>query len=201
MILSYKIFTKYPKKHLTLENIYLGVMISFMIVGHFLILDNYFAYTIFFSLLLFIVLFIPLIFLSSIFNFFRYEKLNGELNLNLKFTAEGIMIDEKLFHINSIKKIEIESFDYKGRSINHKRAFKARKSLGTRNKLKIVLNNKTTKELFFQQTTKNQIFRDKYILIEYCNLDKIHYLNLLEILKISDYDEIQMFKNKYLKKT
>lgn len=155
---------------------------------------------VFVLLLLVVIIFIPLVFLSSIFNFFRYEILNGELNQNLKFTTEGIMIDEKLFHINSIKKIEIESFDYKGRSINHKRAFKARKSQGTRNKLKIIFENQTTKELFFQQTTKNQIFKDKYILIEYCNLDKMHYLNLLEILKISDYDEIQMFKNKYLKK-
>lgn len=201
MILSYKIFTKSPKKYLTLENIFLGIMTTLMIVGHFLILNNYFANMVFFSLLLLIVVFIPLVFLSSIFNFFQYEKLNGELNQNLKFTTEGIMIDEELFHINSIKKIEIESFDYKGRSINHKRAFKARKSLGTRNKLKIVLNNKTTIELFFQQINKNQIFKDKFILIKYSNLDKLHYLNLLDILKISDYDEIQMFKNKYLKQT
>lgn len=197
--LSYKIFTKTPKKHLTLENIFSGVITSLIIFGYFLNLNNYFVNIVFFSLFLVILIFIPLVFLASIFNSFRFEMLNGTLNQSLKFTLEGIIISEKLFHLNSINKIEIDSFDYKGRSINHKRAFKAKKSLGTRNKLKIVFNNKTTLEVFFQQITKNEIFKDKFILIEYCNLDKIHYLNLLDILKISDYDEIQIFKNKYLK--
>ncbi len=182
--MSYKLFTKYnSKKKTSFEIIYLVSICIFILLVHIFNFENSFVNWISFTLFIIIMLLIPLSIIYNIFSFFRFEKLNGELNQTLDFSKEGIIINNHLYSINSIKKIEINTFDYKGRSINHRRAFKAKKSNGTRNELKITFNDNTLKHIYFQQLYKNQIHIEKFILIEYCNLEKINYLNLLDILK------------------
>ena len=141
------------------------------------------------------------IILGVIFSFFKiggYKTLKGELKGNLEFNSNEIIVDNQTYKINEIKRIEISSFDFKGRFAWFKGNLDSNKSNGTENELKIILNNNETIKINFEQIYENQILEEKESLINYCNSGKMNYINLIDNLRITDYKEIQIFKKKYL---
>ena len=131
----------------------------------------------------------------------KFETLQGELNGNLEFLADKIIINEIAYYLADITKIKIlGGIDYKGRAsmFNIQGNFDCYRSNGTDNIFILFLKEKEIKINFLQEF-KNQIITDKAVFIDYCNLGKMDYLNLLDILQINDYQKIQTFKKMYLK--
>lgn len=126
--------------------------------------------------------------------FNKYRTLEGDLISDLEFQKHKIIVGDKEYLLDEIQKIEITAFDFRGAIKTYKGNFDGNLSNGVDNLLKLYLTNQNKIELNFQQIIKNEIRNEKEILINYCNLNKLHYLNLLEILDINDYDEIQRFK-------
>ena len=134
--------------------------------------------------------------------FKKYQTLKGQLISDLEFKKNKILIDDKEYLLDDIQKIEIKAFDFIGAIANHKGIdFDGNLSNGVNNFLKVYMKNQNKIELNFQQIKKNEIRNDEDIFINYCNNNKLHYLNLLEILGIDDYDEIQRFKMEKLTNT
>lgn len=130
----------------------------------------------------------------------KYKTLKGKLISELEFQKDKIVIDKIGYQLNDIKKISIENtFDYKGRYTYSKGNFDGSLSNGLENELLIYLNNDEKIQVNFQQVNEDDILNEREILIHYSNRGKLHYLNLLKILRIEDYGEIQNFKTKYLK--
>ena len=50
----------------------------------------------------------------------------------------------------------------------------------------------------FQQDFEHDILNVKDTLIEYSKQGKLHFLNLIDILNITDYNEIQEFKKNFI---
>ncbi len=128
---------------------------------------------------------------------FRYEKLKGFIRGTIELHNEKIIVNENEYLIEEIKKIEVYGGDYKGKWISkHKTDFGNALSNGVENAIKIVMENeKETVIINFLQTEKREIKKAEKQLINYHKMGKIHWLKLIEILDINDYDEIQKFKS------
>ena len=138
-------------------------------------------------------------FIYSFFKFNGYRTLKGELEGKLEFLSDKIFIDKDVFEIPTIKKIELCSYDYKGRFAWFKGNLDGNKSNGTRNFLNIFLNDGEIVKTYFQILHQNDILDERETLIKYCNDGKMNYLNLLDNLNLTDYKEIQEFKRSNLK--
>ncbi len=127
----------------------------------------------------------------------KFVTLKGELNSELEFLFNSVKINEREILLEKVQKIEINAFDFKGAYASSKN-LDGTFSNGVNNTIKIYLIDGTKTEVFFQQIIENQIRNEKQNLINYCNQGKLHYLNLLEMLGINNYEEIQNFKKEYL---
>ncbi|WP_347066730.1 hypothetical protein [Flavobacterium sp. WV_118_3] len=146
-----------------------------------------------------ILLFVSMI--IGLFKFNKYKTLKGELTSSLEFLHDGIQIDDTFYALDKIKKISLENiYDYKGRVAFSRGDFDGKYSNGVDNLLHLYLTDGTIIPIHFQQNTEDQIIQDKEHFIRYCNDGKLGYLTLLNLLKISDYDQIQYFKKEYLTK-
>jgi hypothetical protein len=127
----------------------------------------------------------------------KYEKLKGFIEGTIEFHNDKIKVKETEYEIENIKKIEIYSGDYRGKwKSTNKSEYNNALSNGVNNALRIIMDN--TKEnvvIYFEQTQKSEIKIAEKQLINYYKARKIHWLHLLEILEINDYDEIQQFKS------
>ncbi|UUC45981.1 hypothetical protein [Flavobacterium cerinum] len=193
--MEYKVLRKTNKKHITFNTLFYGGILVWVLT---LFSSAIFDYIdiIWIKLLvlaeLFFVMAIPLI---SFFKFNEYKTLKGELSSLLIFHPDGIQIDSKFHELDTIKKINLEhTSDYKGRFAPERGDFDGNLSNGVANLLVLNLINGTRISLHFQQSKQDEIFQEKENLIRYCNDGKLGLLSLLDILRITDYNEIQRFK-------
>ena len=135
--------------------------------------------------------------LTKIIGQFRHERLKGNIKGTIELQNEKIIVNDNEYLIDEIKKIEVYGGDYKGKWISkNKTDFGNALSNGVENAIKIVMeNNKETIIINFLQTEKREIKKAEKQLINYHKKGKIHWLQLIEILDINNYDEIQKFKN------
>ena len=154
---------------------------------------------IYISSLFYITIAIPLIGkILRLINRNNYRPLNGVLNDTMTLEIEKISINETEFELSKIKKIEFLScWDYKGlSSMSAYRNSDLNNPLsnGVRNTIKITMENNVIHIFYFQQLYKREICNAKTELINYYLSGKLHFLNLIDTLGISDYEEIQNFK-------
>lgn len=198
--LKYRILTKNKKIYFTPNNVVYSTMLICSIpvsIKYFVLKDtNYKNWDIALVAIMGLVFILGVIF--SLFKIGGYKTLKGELNGKLEFNSNEIIVDKQTYKINEIKKIEISSFDFRGRFAWFKGNLDGNKSNGTENELKITLNSNETIKINFEQIYENQILTEKESLINYCNCGKMNYINLIDNLRITDYKEIQNFKKKYL---
>ncbi len=145
---------------------------------------------------------IATLFCGFIYSFFKsngYRTLKGKLEGKLEFLSDKVIIDTDVFEIQKIQKIELCSYDYKGRFAWFKGNLDSNKSNGTRNFLNIFLNDGKIVKTYFQILHQNDILEERETLIKYCNEGKMNYLNLLDNLNLTDHKEIQKFKKSNLK--
>lgn len=128
-------------------------------------------------------------------NFFLYESENGKYSGKLTFWKDRIQVGNNEYNIEQIDKIEfISAYDIKGMFVNSMLEFSPHLSNGLDNQFFLILKNGEKIKCNFLQTESEKIELFNEIFIHYHKKEIISWLQLLEILNIDDYDEIQKFK-------
>jgi hypothetical protein len=149
------------------------------------------------------VLFVIAIFLPLVGKFIRvlnegkHKPLNGHLKDEIILELEKITINNTEFHLSNIKKIEFSCFDYKDlsfRSLGYNSDLNNPLSNGVDNTIKIVMNDLSIYTYNFQQLYEFEIRNATSELVNYYISGKLHFLNLIDTLGYTDYEEIQKFK-------
>lgn len=197
--MAYKVLRKTKKTYITPNTIFYGGSAIFFIpvvIGLALGFDDSLWVNISFyaQLMLFFVSMI-----IRLFKFNKYKTLKGELTSALEFHPDGIQIDDTFYTLDEITKIKLEdTYDYKGRNVYSNGEFDGTLSNGVANLLVLNLNDGRIISIHFQQSREKEIIQEKENLIRYCNAGKLGLLTLLDILGITNYNEIQRFKKEYI---
>jgi hypothetical protein len=128
----------------------------------------------------------------------KFKALNGSLQSTLKLEKDKIVVDEIVYDLSEIAKLEFKCNDYKGLSSfnwSNRGNYENALSNGTNNSVWIKLNDNTTYTYYFQQQSENEIHNAKSELINYYTTGKLHFQNLIDTLGITAYEEIQVFKS------
>lgn len=127
-------------------------------------------------------------------NFMR-ESLNGKLNTKIKFYSDKISIDEHVYSLEQIKKIEFYICDYFNMwELRSRGDLNPSRTNGTSNVCKITLTNGEQVSVNFQLMYEDEFLKLKELLLIYHAENKIHFLKLIDYLKIDKYEDIQAFK-------
>lgn len=129
----------------------------------------------------------------SIINWYKPEPLKGTISGKIVFEIDKLTVAGVVYQLEAIEKISIQFSDYKGFR-RTSRGFNGKLSNGVDNEVVVYTNG--TKQIFYFQVEDKlgaEPIRDEFI--NYYLSGKLHFLNLIELLNITDYDEIQEFKN------
>jgi hypothetical protein len=127
-------------------------------------------------------------------NFFLHERENGKYSGKLTFLEDRIKVTNNEYILDQINKIEVSAYDIKGMFVNSMLEFSPHLSNGLDNQFFLILKNGEKIKCNFLQTESEKIELFNEIFIHYHKKGIISWLQLLEILNIEDYDEIQKFK-------
>ena len=129
----------------------------------------------------------------------RYEPLKGKMGGFLTLDLTKIIIEDEVYNISDIKKIEFDCGDYYGRfKYTSRGSFEANLSRGVDNTISLTLNSGKIISSNFELYNKNDLEKARLELINYYLENKIHFLKLIDYLGITDYDQIQEFKKTLL---
>jgi len=132
-----------------------------------------------------------------IIDFYSIEPLGGDLNKRIIFKPDEIIIDGNKYPLNEIKKISFKANDYYDGILwpTNDIYLRSTNSNGTHNYCTLYLTNGQKIETRFQ-LMHPKAFANKMreILIEYYAQGKLHFLNLIDLLGIQKYEDIQEFK-------
>lgn len=146
-------------------------------------------------LFFYMILFFFYILFLRISHFISKEKPRGKYNQDLILTKNEIKINNKRIPLSEINKIKIAQFnDRKGKFKWYSHDFEPAFSSGLDNKIILHLKNKKRISTHFLQETNWSLKHHSEILTHYYKAGLLHWLNLIDILKISDYKKIQEFK-------
>ncbi len=191
---SFKLVTPYRKYYLSDY-----LIISFQIIGLLAILLVYIYHPNDGSRDLIILIIFLLSLTVNLLLFNVIEPLRGAFTGTISFTEEGVFQNDQFIALEKIKKITINNDDYEGhpklpnKYIGITRAF----SNGTNNSIGIILTNDEHLIMNFYQKKRDDFHPITNLLVFYCQEGKLHFLNLIDILNITKYEEIQAFKLKY----
>ena len=124
------------------------------------------------------------------------EKLKGTLKGEIILNDQEVIIGSEHFKLKEIKNMSIIFDDYENKYEQHLMGtYYPSISSGISNFFEIKLKNGDRKKVQFQQKYENEIIKkNKEKLIFYHKQGMISFLNLIQLLGIDDYDEIQNFK-------
>ncbi len=129
------------------------------------------------------------------FNLFSSEKPRGKYNRDLVLNQDQITIHKSTFKISEINKIEFSFYgDRKGKYKYYNTDFEPAISHGLDNRIKLHLKSGKKIATSFLQENNRSLKKHPELLIHYHKIGVLHWLNLIDILEISDYDKIQKFK-------
>lgn len=197
--MKYKVLRKTKKWYITPNTIFYGgsaIFLTPVLISLALGFDDspWLEILLYIQLMLFFVSII-----IGLFKLNKYRTLKGELSSALEFRPDGIQLDDTFYTLDEITKIKLEgTYDYKGRSTYSKGEFDGILSNGVANLLVLKLNDGRIMSIHFQQSRQDEILQERENLIRYCNAGKLGLLTLLDVLGITDYDEIQRFKKEYI---
>ena len=127
--------------------------------------------------------------------FFRYESEFGEYAGKLTFWNDKVQIDEDSYRLSEIKKLDfIKAYDIRGKFVNSLFEFTPHLSNGLDNVLVVRLKNGHELKCNFQQTETDRLKHCKELLVHYHKNGILGWLQLLDLLEITEYDKIQEFK-------
>lgn len=121
------------------------------------------------------------------------EKLHGMLNSWLVLKKDSITIGDRLIHLSEVLNMSLSVDDYEGSTING--GYSHKYSIGVQNYFNLKLKSGETIHLMFQMQSASDLSRARDLFIHYYESEILHFINLIDILGIQDYDEIQKFKS------
>jgi len=125
----------------------------------------------------------------------KQKTLRGILEGDLVFNNGSITINDDEYLLDDIKKIGFTHFnDYLGKKQSDKSYYNDGVSNGVENTVILTLKKGKNIECHFQQQYRYQLREIRQQLVKYHNEGKLHFLNLIDILGIEDYNAIQIFK-------
>ncbi|EDM43493.1 hypothetical protein SCB49_00550 [unidentified eubacterium SCB49] len=131
----------------------------------------------------------------NFFNLFSTEKPRGTYNRDLVLSQNHITIHKSTFKISEINKIEFSLYDdRKGKFKHHNTYFEPSISHGLNNRLILHLKKGKKVTTSFLQEKNRSLKQHPEVLIHYHKMGILHWLQLIDILEITDYDKIQKFK-------
>jgi hypothetical protein len=133
----------------------------------------------------------------KIINFTNIEQLKGKLSGYFILDKNYIKINERIYNLEEIKKIEITGVDWIGlRNTNYILDFNYENGLsnGTENYLILEFINKSILKVQFQRNNACEFKEIEHIIKHYYVKNKIGYLNCVDILCLSDSKQWSEFK-------
>lgn len=192
--MKFQIFIKSERIYFKKSSIFsLGAPLTFF--PSFLFPPNpFFNFGFLFLYISLFILFIAFIFI--IIEAYNFEPLNGEFKGFLESHETNLVINNQKYQMEQIKKIVFHNHDYKGKKIIlYDRFFNGGYSQGVNNTILLELRNQNNVfKVHFLQSEFYLLQLAKKYLIQYHLIGKLHFLNLIDSLNITDYDEIQNFK-------
>ena len=194
---SYNLYIPGNKFYITPDKVIFSLMLLFLfpaLIEFWVLQHNNDELSLFSKICLYIV---PVIVIAAIVvsarNIHRHEPLKGTISGRIIFEKERIIVDNLPFLINEVEKISVRFSDYKSLRKTY-RGFNGKLSNGIDNEIIIELPGGEIQVYFFQVEDRlgAEPIRDE--LINYHLSGKLHFLNLIELLNITDYNKIQQFK-------
>jgi hypothetical protein len=142
-------------------------------------------------------------FILKLLNKNKIKKLKGKLNGKLVFSENEITISDRTIYVSEIKKMKILASDWVGRDAFNSREWNFENGLsnGVYNFLKITYENGNTEKVQFQVSYRCQFKKLRNIIEHYYFLNKIDYLNCVDLLCLSTKDEWNELKKIKLQPT
>ncbi|MGC4128110.1 MAG: hypothetical protein QM564_00825 [Bergeyella sp.] len=122
--------------------------------------------------------------LGLINNFFR-EELKGELSGYIIFSDEEIQIDKKTYHLNEIRSIKFEGYDFLDKIVLYNFP-NGMFSIGVDNTLSIILNSGEVISVNFQKNYENELRKVKKQLTNYLDKNKLTKQNYIDTLDVNE---------------
>lgn len=145
------------------------------------------------SVLLFVAVFLIFLYWSVI-GFWSYKHLEGEFNGFIEFRSHSFVIYEEEVTLASITKLNIYLGDYYGKSTRSRAGLEPNRSQGVDNYIEFTDPDVTLNKIYFKLEDEDQWQELSFFIIEAIKLKKISFLRGIELLHITDYDQIQTFK-------
>lgn len=125
----------------------------------------------------------------------KQKLLQGKIEGDIAFNTDFITINTDEYLLEGIEKISFTHFnDYLGKKQSDKSYYNDGVSNGVENAVIVTLKNRKDISCHFQQQYRYQLREMRPVLVHYHNEGKLHFLNLIDILGIQDYNAIQIFK-------
>lgn len=124
-----------------------------------------------------------------------YEPLNGNLDGDIQFRTTSFIINNQVVQLENLVKIDIHGMDYYGRRIRLSGIdFEANLSQGVGNFIEFTSIENISTRVYFKQSIECQYRELRPFIVSAIQLGKLSFLRGIELLGITDYDEIQEFK-------
>ena len=192
----FEVYEKLKGPFFTLETAYFVMTVLIVILGVSIEIYGFKQYEEFFWLLA--KLYIVFIVISQIIFFNKIEKLYAKHLGQLVISKDKIQILNKKIDLSEIKKINFYNNDFIGMRKDlpiEGFIFSPRLSNGINNFLILKLNNGESKRYRFLQKTKEDLLRNRDILIHYYLNDKLNFDDLKRILHLHQKRDIQSLIN------
>ncbi|MHA3788072.1 hypothetical protein ACX0HA_07670 [Flavobacterium hauense] len=125
----------------------------------------------------------------------KLKPLQGKIEGSVVFNNDSITINTDEYSLENLEKISFTHFnDYLGKKQSDKSYYNDGVSNGVENTVILTLKSGRTITCHFQQQYRYQLRELRPQLVYYHNEGKLHFLNLIDILGIEDYNAIQIFK-------
>lgn len=132
----------------------------------------------------------------------KIEPLNGTLSGSLIFKTNEVIIENCVYRLSEIKKIEFTILDYLDKwELPARSDLNPARKNGTSNTCELTLVNGEKVVVHFQLMYKDEFKRMRELLILYYSENKLHFLRLIDHLGIDKYEDIQEFKKNLPSKT
>ena len=135
--------------------------------------------------------------LLYIVSFSRTRKLNGHFDGNLVLKKDGITINEIKYSLKDIRSLEFNANDFKGKYVSSTKSINPRCSQGVNNQFKITLNNGSQIVVMFLLEFENQLKESEDEIMYFLKEEKIHSQNVMRVLGINSFSEMQAIKIKH----
>jgi hypothetical protein len=126
-----------------------------------------------------------------------YESLKGTINGQIQFSTTSFTIENETIQLNTITRLDIHVIDYFGRQTRGS-GFNCSPGLsqGVNNYIEFTDASLATRRIYFKQRVKNE-YKELYpFYVSAIKAGKISFLRGIELLEITEYEEIKEFKRK-----